>query len=329
MPTKTRIDTPPSEEAAIRAVLERDITSYLARDRDAWLDCWARDARFQSIMECGTMQIARSFETFARNVFAAMDAEPDPVQADVRFDNLSIDVSGNTAWATYEEIVSSPSNPHATPTHSHNFRLLEKVSGHWRILFHGCWAEAERNADVPIIEVAKDGRVLWMSGAAQASLTDFAGLTVSNGILRPANPALNARFKDVIARAHGLTGFGAYNRAKSDSGGDVRFPVVLGEDEETAPLLCWVKVADGRVYVLFGTRKDLWRQIDVLKAIYGLSDAQTALVRLLTYGQAIDGAADTLGITRNTARTHLRRVYEKTGVSSQVALLRLVVSFSA
>lgn len=313
---------------AIRRVLETDIESYLARDRDTWLTCWVDDSRFRSIMECGTMQIARSFDEFRRNVFDAMDTEPDPVEAEVRFDRLEIQVSENLAWATYEEIVKGASNPRVTTSHSHNFRLLEHKDGAWRILFHGCWAESFRDTEDPALEVALDGRVIWMNDAAKMALRTFNGLVISNGKLRASKPSWSSELQDAITGAHNLTAFGNYNRAKTAGGGEVKYPVVLGENEDGGLMLCWVKVADARVYILFGPSSDLSKQIDVVQAIFALSKAQTDMVRLIAEGMELSEAADALGVTKNTARTHLRRVYEKTGVNSQIELLRLVVSFS-
>lgn len=273
------------------------------------------------------MQIARTFDDFRKNVFDAMDAEPKPIKAEVRFENLDIEVSGKIAWATYEEVVASTSNPLATPSHSHNFRLLEYADWSWRILFHGCWAEPQRNTESPAIEIAQDGYVLWINRAAQSELRSFKGLSISKGKLRASKPSWNAELQNVISGAHNLTGFGEFNRAKSAGGGEVRFPVVLGENEDGALLLCWVKVADGRVYILFGTGSDLSKQVEILQAIYALSKSQSDIVRLITNGLEIAEAAEALGVTKNTARTHLRRVYEKVGVSSQIELLRLIVGF--
>ncbi|MEL6642031.1 MAG: hypothetical protein AAFP98_12105 [Pseudomonadota bacterium] len=110
-------------QAAIERVLKTDIESYLRRDKSTWETCWVQNGRFQSIMECGTMQVAHSYDEFRQNIFDAMDDEPDHVDADVQLGHLKIEVSGNLAWATYEEVVSNASNPLVAPNHSHNFRL--------------------------------------------------------------------------------------------------------------------------------------------------------------------------------------------------------------
>ena len=310
----------------IKKVLAADLASYLDRDKTGWEQNWVKDDRFQSIMECGTMQVAHSYDAFRENVFAAMDAEPEAVDANVRIENLTIDVKGEMAWATFEEIVTNNASSFAVRSHSHNFRLFENTDGQWRILFHGCWAEPLRDTEGPALEVASDCRVLWQNAAAQKCLKSFGGLSVSNGVLRATKPSFNTGLREAVSGAHDLTGFGKFNQA-SQGQVSVTFPVVLGESDEGALVLCWVKVADGRVYILFGEDRDLNQQIEIAKVIYRLSDAQTELLRLIALGNDLAAASQALGISKNTTRTHLRRIYEKAGVGSQIELLRLLISF--
>ncbi|POF34838.1 helix-turn-helix transcriptional regulator [Roseibium marinum] len=62
----------------------------------------------------------------------------------------------------------------------------------------------------------------------------------------------------------------------------------------------------------------------ILHDHYDLSLSEAHLARYLTMTGSMNVTADHLGITRNTAKTHLRRVYEKTGVHTQLQLARLV-----
>jgi len=57
---------------------------------------------------------------------------------------------------------------------------------------------------------------------------------------------------------------------------------------------------------------------------YDLSQSEAHLARYLTLTGSMNTTIDDLGITRNTAKTHLRRIYEKTGVKTQLQLARLV-----
>jgi|GEM_PF-1984865 len=62
----------------------------------------------------------------------------------------------------------------------------------------------------------------------------------------------------------------------------------------------------------------------VLQQRYELSHSEAHLARHLTMTGSMNDTVDQLGITRNTAKTHLRRVFEKTGVHTQLQLAKLV-----
>ncbi len=64
---------------------------------------------------------------------------------------------------------------------------------------------------------------------------------------------------------------------------------------------------------------------ETLQRLFGLTHAEARLSLLLADGQTLDEAADALGVSRNTARTHLRAVFSKTGVSRQTQLVRLIL----
>ncbi len=63
-----------------------------------------------------------------------------------------------------------------------------------------------------------------------------------------------------------------------------------------------------------------------LQTTYGLTRAEAQLAMALTGGLALKVAAYRQGITEHTARTYLKRIFEKTGVHRQSALVRLVLS---
>ncbi len=324
-------ETSPSltpEQREVLTVIEDDLESYLSRDQSKWAQNWVADDTFHSIMECGTLQIADGFEAFQSNMLQAMEAEPAEINADVRRENLSIHIRGNLAWAIFDQIVADTENPLAPPNLSNNFRLLQKDDDRWRIVFHGVWSQPSRDAKSPTVEVTQQCDVVWFNQAAADQIKGFDGLTISQGRLRASKPAWDQQLRGQVERAYELTSFAKFNLAASDGGRAVKFPVVLGEDPNGALLLCWVKVADGRVFVLFGESPDLNGQIEIVQHIYGLSSSQTQTVRLLSKGLDLQDVADELGITVNTAKTHLKRAFEKVGVSSQLELMLKLVSFS-
>lgn len=316
------------DQNAILTVIEADLENYLARDKDAWEESWVHDDRMTSFMECGTLQIARGYETFRQNVFDAMESYPSPGGQTAERDNLAIHVLGNVAWAVFDQTVSNTSDPVAPPMFSHNFRLLEKIDGDWRIVFHGVWSLPERGSSDPTVEVDEDGRVLWMNPQAMETLPTFEGLTISNGKLRARHSGWDRELRLAIKRASKLKNYGRYNGASSEGRHNVRFPVLLGEGEDNQALLCFVRVANGRTYVSFGKSAILVEQIDLVSRVYGLSAAQVQVARLVAEGANLAEAADRMAISVNTVKTHLARMFEKTGVHSQIELLRFFLSFS-
>jgi DNA-binding CsgD family transcriptional regulator len=68
------------------------------------------------------------------------------------------------------------------------------------------------------------------------------------------------------------------------------------------------------------------RRREVLRELYGLTEAETQLVELLCQGSSLDEAAVARGVTMNTARSQLKQVFAKTHTSRQSELVRLVIS---
>lgn len=63
-----------------------------------------------------------------------------------------------------------------------------------------------------------------------------------------------------------------------------------------------------------------------LSAVYGLTRSEARLALLLAQGHSISEIAHILGITPNTARTHLKRIFSKTDTNRQGALVKLILS---
>ncbi len=63
---------------------------------------------------------------------------------------------------------------------------------------------------------------------------------------------------------------------------------------------------------------------DMLARLYGLTPSEAKLTLELLSGRTLERAAARLSISMNTARTHLKHVFQKTGTNRQVDLLRLI-----
>lgn len=68
--------------------------------------------------------------------------------------------------------------------------------------------------------------------------------------------------------------------------------------------------------------------VDLARQMFGLTGAEAAVATQLVNGLSLDEAADALHISRNTAKTHLGRVFSKTGVSRQTELIRILLNAS-
>lgn len=64
---------------------------------------------------------------------------------------------------------------------------------------------------------------------------------------------------------------------------------------------------------------------ELLARVYGLTGAEARLAERLIQCDSLVYAAERLGISHNTARTHLQRIYEKTDTSHQAELTRLLI----
>ncbi|WP_175690319.1 helix-turn-helix transcriptional regulator [Burkholderia anthina] len=64
---------------------------------------------------------------------------------------------------------------------------------------------------------------------------------------------------------------------------------------------------------------------EIVRKLFDLTPAEASLALLLTNGLTLDEAADESGISKNTARTHLRAIFSKTGVTRQATLVRIML----
>jgi DNA-binding CsgD family transcriptional regulator len=64
----------------------------------------------------------------------------------------------------------------------------------------------------------------------------------------------------------------------------------------------------------------------MLKTFYGLTPAEQRVAQAILEGYRLDEAANKLAISRNTARTHMKRIFAKTNTARQTDLIRLLLA---
>ncbi|GAB3629951.1 helix-turn-helix transcriptional regulator [Pandoraea terrae] len=65
---------------------------------------------------------------------------------------------------------------------------------------------------------------------------------------------------------------------------------------------------------------------ETLRKLFHLTPNETELALLLVDGLTLDEAAEALGVAKNTARTHLRGVFAKTGATRQAVLVKMLLN---
>ena len=125
----------------------------------------------------------------------------------------------------------------------------------------------------------------------------------------------------VVAALVGLYLFGVSSQFE-DAERKVR--VIAARDSEDAKGLsndvAWVSAVDTRM-VNADTSGIPSRGCHALAEYFGLTEREESILDLLIQGRSASYIADTLGISFNTVRTHIRHIYEKLGVHSKQELI--------
>ncbi len=316
------------DKAAVLAVLEAETAAFLRRDPDAMAAHWVHSPqarRMHSHVNLGVRVFEgwdaidahhRNVVAFIPNSFAA---------ARIRRERMNVVVNGDTAWVTYDQIGDEADDKFYMTGMQRELTILHRVAGQWKMACVVVMQRAIDHETCPLIEVAPDKRVLWMNRAAHAQINDHPVLVVSAGRLRARNRSREAGLQKAVAWAdnhlQGILPPSPPNRPAR--------AVILGESDDAAPIFCWVLIEDAKILVSFNDDQMLKRRIASAKDIYGLTNAHAQVALLLAQGHDPSLAAKKLGVSINTVRTHVQRMFDKTGARSQSALVGLLLSAEA
>ena len=241
---------------------------------------------------------------------------------DTTVENLTLRIGGDMAWATFEQLY--PRTIYygsLRQGQTNEFRIFEKHDGKWRIAFLGFMDSESRPGDAAMLKLSAEGKVLWQSPAAEEALAASDELVIRNGRLRLRDSRSDQKLQAAISWAGGL------DTGVMSSRGAV--PILIERGEGLQTQICWVIGEGGMVYFSLDHAGLSQERLSVAALIYGLSLAQQQLAAHVAQGLSLPEIATAMGITTNTARTHLNRVFEKTGVHNQTALVRVLLSSAA
>ncbi len=173
--------------------------------------------------------------------------------------------------------------------------------------------------DQAALLVDPQARVLFANCAAEAVLSEGDVLRLTRGCLTTRVPAETAALHAMIAL--GMNGAATSKLALSCR--DARRVMV-----EVVPLQAETWRLPQRlaafVFIDALTTHALPSPTQIGRRL-GVTRAQAALAHELLHGDGIPAAAERLGVSRSTARTHLLKLFQKTGTNRQAELVRLIL----
>lgn len=315
------------DKAAVLAVLKAETDAWVRRDFEALAQHWVHSAQTRRMVAFGGFGawVDEGWEVIGARLRETMESFPQMYEtADcMTWENVNIVVNGDTAWVTYDLIGRDEACEMAGL--AHEMKVFHRDGGAWKI---ACLTSMHGSVDLktcPLIQVDADARIIWMNPEAETRIRDHPGLIVAAGRLRARRPDRDAALREALAWAVDALRLHVSPRHTPRQARAVS----LGEDAAAVPVYAWVVIEDGRALVSFDDTERLARRIDLAAEVYGLSPAQIRLARLIVGGNDLATAADTLGVSVNTLRTQLQRIFDKTGVRSQAALVRALLSADA
>jgi DNA-binding CsgD family transcriptional regulator len=169
----------------------------------------------------------------------------------------------------------------------------------------------------PVLLVDGEARLLYANAAAETLLAGGAGLILSGGRLALAGSEADARLRALLHHASRSEGPCIGGAMALAGGRRLRVTPVLRDRaplfEPRAAALVLVERAD--------TAGEPARDACL---IYQLTPAETRVALGIVAGRSPRQIAAAAGVSLNTVRNQLQRVYEKTGVSRQAELVRLL-----
>lgn len=316
------------DAAAIIAVLEEETHAYMAKDFDRWAACWLQADRTTSVTSGAQgLLVYQGWDAVAAAFRQEMLDQPAPL-VDIISEKRDYRITrdGDMAWVTYQTLCSAAGPIQFDDPNIFETRVVERAGGQWLISYMSVLSRRSGPEDPARVQVTSGGRIVWAAPEAVAALKTHPHLTVSHGHLRARRRDWDKVLQQAIADAAAVTPYEHFNALPDASTTPLMIPVILGEDDSGAVQSCTVYPHDGTTYVTFDDGERVTRSIGMARMVFGLSEAQSRLCAAIAAGQNLTTAAENLGISLNTARTHLSRVYDKTGVHSQTALVRILLS---
>jgi DNA-binding CsgD family transcriptional regulator len=323
-----------ADEEAIFALIDAETAAYFAKDFDAWADCWVHEpfVRRFAWFARGGMLLNVGWAEEAGEQADSMKAYPNPNTSmrQLARKNLNIRIGDDMAWVTFDQTAPTTGDPFDVAGLQHELRILERIDGRWKIVCCGELAPEREAVTYPLLQVDASGTVIWQNQACAEVLWTSPFLCLRGNRIRATDRASDARLKAAIRWASNASYYAKRMATTASLGNNqVAAPVLLTSSTDEVVSVCWVS-ASNQMILLSLRDQDRSRNAVAPAAIaFRITPAQARLASLIVDGKDLVEAAAVLGISVNTARTQLKRMFKKTGTHSQPSLVKAILMASA
>jgi DNA-binding CsgD family transcriptional regulator len=177
-----------------------------------------------------------------------------------------------------------------------------------------------------IILTEREGRITYMNGAAERLLKGGAALKAMNGRLAAVQPKARESLSRALSlstegKAPPTTGRHFIALPDAEGGGIVASILPLEWRSGRNPLS---QLPGSAAVILQDPGASMQIPTEALSDLYGLTRAEARVLEHIVRGQTPQDAADELGVTLNTVKTHLQNLFAKTNTTRQAELAQLV-----
>jgi DNA-binding CsgD family transcriptional regulator/PAS domain-containing protein len=207
--------------------------------------------------------------------------------------------------------------------HLRRASLIGDLLDQTRVTAH-FYREALQGLAAPVVLTDAQGSILYANGSAENMLAGHGPILSRNGVLQAQNRTAGSALLDAIAgaaKADGALGARGIGLPISAPGQPPAVAYVLPLTEGTARAA--FRPACAAVFISTTTSASPLPEA-VLITLFELTPAEARVLLKIGGGMHAVAAALSLGISENTLKTHLSRIYAKTGTGRQADLVRLI-----
>ena len=250
--------------------------------------------------------------------------------------NLLVDGGAAAIFTTHREVDRSPPDSGQKRLFAALAQHLVRAVALQRRLYQLSFANANAltaldNLQQGFLLVDAEARPVFINLVARALLDARDGLRLESGALFAADAddgrALRGIIASCAAEASATTGIGGEVTLRRASGRRPLDILVMPARHETAvATMSWAIARRPVAIVLVSDPdKEIRARIDSLRERFGFTPAEAILALEIVKGDGRQATADRLGISVGTARSHLSKIFHKTGVTRQAELVRLLL----